>query len=129
MKTAFRLLALLSVFCVAIAIAQPAAPDPGAPPAVAPVSAGVTANNLVQWLTPVIVPLVIAGLKKLVPKIPVFILPIVAPLLGIAIDYVNTLATAHSSNFLAAAALGLAGVGVREIKDQLTPAKPDPLNP
>jgi hypothetical protein len=93
--------------------------------AVAPVAAtGLAASDIVQWLTPVLVPLLIAGLKKVLPSIPGYLLPIIAPVLGVVLDLINSFATSHATNLWAAAALGLAGVGVREVKDQLSPAKP-----
>lgn len=89
-------------------------------------STGISPDSIVQWLTPIIVPLVIAGLKKVLPAIPSALLPIIAPILGVVIDLVNNLATAHQTNFLVAAALGLAGVGLREVKDQIVPAAKPP---
>lgn len=82
----------------------------------------VTADNIVSWLTPILVPLVLAGLKKISPSIPSWVIPIAAPVLGVLIDLANSYATGHSSNLLVAAGLGLAGVGLREIKDQIKPA-------
>lgn len=85
-------------------------------------SAGITAANLVLWLTPIITPLAIAGFKKVLPQLPSWTLPILAPLLGMALDLINHFATGANLNLATATLLGLAGVGVREIKDQLTPA-------
>jgi hypothetical protein len=87
---------------------------------------GITASNLVLWLTPVIVPLVIALVKKFQPQIPSWVLPLAAPVLGVVIDVINSYALGQANNLIVAALLGLAGVGVREIKDQLTPTKPTP---
>ena len=89
-------------------------------------SNGITASNLVLWLTPVIVPLVIALAKSWAPQIPSWALPLIAPVLGVVIDVINSYASGQANNLVVAALLGLAGVGVREIKDQLTPAKPTP---
>lgn len=92
--------------------------------AVAPAATtGISPDGIVQWLTPILVPLLIAGFKKVSPSLPGWCLPILAPLLGMLLELVNSLATTHTSNFAVAAALGLAGVGLREVKDQLTPAK------
>lgn len=89
-----------------------------------------TADQIIQFATPVIVPLILAGVKSVLPKLPSWTIPILAPVLGIAVDIVNSAATSHASNLWAAAALGLAGVGIREVKDQIAPAanggwKPD----
>jgi hypothetical protein len=53
-------------------------------------------------------------------------LPIIAPLLGVALEVINSLATTQAANFWAAAALGLAGIGVREVADQVKKAVPKP---
>ncbi len=84
------------------------------------------ANSLLTWLTPILVPLLIVGVKKVLPSLPGWTLPIIAPVLGIVIDLVNTATTSHAGNMGIAAALGLAGVGLREIKDQVhTAVDPD----
>lgn len=81
-------------------------------------SSTISASGLVSWLTPVLVPLVITGFKKLLPSIPGWVLPMIAPVLGVALDFVNSLLTTHSTNLVVAALLGLAGVGIREVVDQ-----------
>jgi hypothetical protein len=80
---------------------------------------GFTAQTIVQWLTPIIVPLVITGVKKIAPSIPTWLIPVLAPILGMILDIINTAATNNSSNLLVGALLGLAGVGVREIKTNI----------
>lgn len=87
-----------------------------------PVGSSFDVNTIITMLTPIIVPLVIAGMKQILPKIPSVFLPIIAPILGVVIALISAAATAHSSNLYLAAVLGLAGVGVREVKDQLLPA-------
>lgn len=76
-----------------------------------------------QTVIPLLVPLIIAGLKALIPRIPKVWLPVLAPLLGAAIDIAAYYAgvTAGASPVLAAA-LGSAGVGLREIVDQMKKA-------
>lgn len=81
-----------------------------------------TADQIIQFATPIIVPVILAGVKALLPKLPSWTIPLLAPLLGMLVDVVNSLATAHASNLWLAAGLGLAGVGAREIKDQIAPA-------
>lgn len=76
-------------------------------------------QNLLMLLIPVLVPLVIAIGKFFVPKVPGWILPIVAPALGALIDYINTLVSGTNASPLIGALLGSAGVGVREIYDQV----------
>lgn len=84
------------------------------------------AGLIVNLLTPVIVPIVIAGVKAIKPNIPSWALPVMAGPLGVLIEYINHLATGSATNFLAAVLLGLAGVGVREVVDQLKPAPAEP---
>jgi len=87
-----------------------------------------TAAGLVTLLTPVIVPLVIAGVKKVLPQIPTWLLPVLAPILGVVADLINSWASGAQTNLALAAVLGLAGVGVREVKDQLLPPKTTPTS-
>lgn len=75
-------------------------------------------NSLLLALIPVIVPLLVALGKWGLPKVPLWILPILAPALGALVDYLSTLATGAAANPILGAALGSAGVGVREIFDQ-----------
>jgi hypothetical protein len=80
------------------------------------------ADSILTWLTPVIVPIVLLGVKKILPRIPSGLIPILAPVLGILIDLVNTYGLNHSSNLMIAAVAGLAGVGLREVKEAVKPA-------
>ena len=129
LRSAWLLLAtaLVSLFLLAPHIH---AADTVAAGLAAPAS-GITAENIIAWLTPILVPLIIAGMKYLAPKIPGWLLPILAPVLGIAIDAIGSVATGQAGNVWMAALLGLAGVGLREAKDQLGKSVPskDPSNP
>jgi hypothetical protein len=69
-------------------------------------------------IIPVLTPLIIAGVKLLMPKIPTVVLPFLAPVLGAAIDLIAHFATGANLNVWLSAGLGLAGVGLREIVDQ-----------
>lgn len=84
------------------------------------------ANSIVSIGTPILVPLIIALFKKVSPKIPTWALPALAPILGALVGVISNYALAANGNLVVAAALGLAGVGVREIIDQLKP-EPKPL--
>lgn len=84
------------------------------------------AQTILQIATPIVVPLIIAGMKWLKPNIPTWLLPIVAPVLGGSLDFFTNLALQNQGNIWMAALLGLAGVGVREVIDQLKPA-PQPI--
>ncbi len=76
-------------------------------------------TDLTVMLIPVVVPLLIAGIKKVLPKIPGWMLPVLAPLLGAAVDIASFYATGQSLGPVWGAALGSAGVGLREVVDQL----------
>lgn len=80
------------------------------------------AGKLVAFLTPILVPLALAGVKQIAPKLPSWSLPLLAPVLGFLIGVINNVVVAHSTNLWLAAGLGLLGVAVREVKDTLKPA-------
>jgi hypothetical protein len=78
------------------------------------------ATGKVSWvitLIPVVVPLVIAVIKFFLPKLPSAWLPILAPILGAAVDLVC--GGTWGSGTIMAAIAGSAGVGLREIVDQM----------
>lgn len=89
---------------------------------VAPATGNVAADGILTWLIPVLVPLILAGIKKLIPVLPTWVIPILAPGLGLGIEYVNHFATGHAANVLLSVALGAAGVGLREVKEAIKPA-------
>lgn len=76
-------------------------------------------SQLLLSLIPVLVPLFIAALKLAVPKVPKPLLPILAPILGGLADAGIAYAAGSAANPMLGAALGAAGVGVREIVDQV----------
>lgn len=78
---------------------------------------------LLQFLTPVITPLILALAKKVAPRIPSKAIPIAAPAIGAVIAGISAIGANNPSNLALGAALGMAGVGIREIKDQIMPAK------
>jgi hypothetical protein len=77
------------------------------------------ASNPWMMLVGIAVPLLIALAKQEIPKLPGWALPILAPLLGAGADYLLGLAGMNNAGPLIGAAYGLAGVGLREIKDQV----------
>jgi hypothetical protein len=89
----------------------------------APASGPATATAVSIWtiLTPVLVPVVIAllkiGLMYWGAKIPKALIPVIAPILGAGIDYITSGTLGAGTAW--GAALGLSGVGLREIVDQL----------
>lgn len=75
--------------------------------------------SVLTSLIPVLVPVLIALAKMAVPKIPAVWLPVIAPVLGAGIELLGHFAGVSSGNPLVSAVLGSAGVGVREIFDQV----------
>lgn len=79
-------------------------------------------DQLSQYLVmiiPVVVPLLIAGLKKWIPNIPTWTLPILAPGLGALADFVLQSAGVQTGGTLKGMLLGSAGVGIRELQNQV----------
>lgn len=73
-----------------------------------------------QAIITVVVPLLIFGTKFLIPKIPKWSLPILAPILGAGIDIVANWHVGTSA--LVGAVMGGLGVWLREVKDQVQKA-------
>jgi hypothetical protein len=110
MKTMMLLLLGLLAGLLTSAAAQPTTPVTPDVPA-----------NVVGWLTmllPVLVPVLIAGAKYLVPLMPGWWLPILAPLLGAGLDILGYYTAGTISNPLWSAVAGALGVFVRELYDQ-----------
>lgn len=85
--------------------------------------ASASSDKLVAALTPVIVPLILALAKKGLPMLPSWSIPLLAPVLGLLIGVVTSVLVAHPTlPWWAGGALGIAGIGLREIKDKLLPA-------
>ena len=76
-------------------------------------------DTITTFATPVIAPLIVAGIKKLLPKLPTWFLPTVfAPALGIIAGVIDHYATGGHLPLYLGAILGVAGVGIREAVDQ-----------
>jgi len=76
-------------------------------------------------VTPIIVatvPIIIIGVKKLIPDKLAFLYPIIASALGPALDFVIAKATGTVANPTQGVLMGMAAVGLREIIDQLKKA-------
>lgn len=84
------------------------------------------ASQIVTFATPILVPLVIAGFKLIKPNIPTWLLPVLAGPLGALLEYINHLVMGGNMNIAVAVLLGLAGVGVREVVDQIKPSPAEP---
>lgn len=111
MKTKLSItIGLAIILCgLSVAFGQDTTPPVPTPPA----------STLLLTIIPLLVPIVVAIGKSLLPKVPTWVLPILAPALGALIDYLGSLATGAAASPVIAAALGSAGVGLREIVDQI----------
>jgi hypothetical protein len=81
-------------------------------------------NQIGLPLIAVLVPIAVAAFKKLLPSVPSWALPLLAPVLGAAGDLLLGLLAGVPSNGAVGALAGLAGVGVREVVDQAKKALP-----
>lgn len=81
-----------------------------------------TLLQAIQGSTAIVVPLVVSGLRLLIPNLPKWLLPIGAAILGVGADLLTQFAAGASLGMIPGALLGLAGVGIREIVDQLKKA-------
>jgi len=72
-----------------------------------------------QQMIPVLVPTVIAFLKtKVMPSLPAWTIPILAGVLGPAIDFALAFLASKTADPKLGLLYGLAGVGIREVYDQ-----------
>jgi hypothetical protein len=113
------------LFCAvfaATAYGQAVATTTGAAAATTPASAPPLPWQL--SLIPIFTPLIIQAVKMFVPKIPTLWLPVMAPFLGALLDVISHYSTGSNISIGTAAALGLAGVGVREVVDQIQKVSP-----
>lgn len=85
-----------------------------------------TLSQYLVMIIPVVVPILIAGLKKWIPNIPSWILPVLAPLLGALADLIMQAAGVQTGGAVKGALLGSAGVGLRELQNQVAQAMPKP---
>lgn len=96
-------------------IATPVAVDQVVLAPTPPPAAQLPANALLITL---LVPVVIAALKRAFPKLPAASLPVIAPVLGALLEYGLTRLGVSAGGTVAGAVAGSAGVGAREIVHQ-----------
>lgn len=75
--------------------------------------------ELSKLLLAVIVPLIVAGIKAITPKLPGALIPPLAIALGALSDYIGAKLGLWHGSFLLGLLLGAAGVGIREAATQL----------
>jgi len=115
----FVLYALLAFACLGISTALAADSTVVTPPAGGTPGPALQLQSLFLLIIPVLVPLLIAFGKWAIPVVPAWALPIIAPALGALTDWLISLAAGTSASPAIGALLGSAGVGFREIKDQV----------
>jgi len=105
----------LTVAALMLAVALPLAAQD------APAAPDTPTTALLTALIPFLVPIAIAALKAVLPLLPSWTLPVLAPLLGAGADMLIYYGSGGASVFspIFGAVLGSAGVGVREIADQI----------
>lgn len=77
----------------------------------------------VDALSPFIGPLLTAFVKSVAPKIPTGYIPALAVALGVATNALGTVVIGGDVSWWKAVFLGLAGIGIRELKDRIKPAE------
>lgn len=70
-------------------------------------------------IIPVLTPILVRTGKLLIPKLPTWLLPILAPAIGEGVNALSGLAGGPTVSPMLALALGAAGTGLREIQDQV----------
>ena len=85
------------------------------PPAAEPISV----STILLVVIPLLTPIVIRLAALVIPKLPSWLLPILAPAIGALIDFLSSLAGGPTVGPVLGAALGAAGTGLREIQDQV----------
>jgi hypothetical protein len=94
-----------------------------APPEV-PGGSGTAFGTPQFWIdlaTPFIGPILTAVVKLILPKIPRAYIPAIAVVLGVLTNALGTVVIGGDVVLWKAVALGLAGIGVRELKDRIVP--------
>lgn len=80
-------------------------------------------NTLLMLLTPIIAPAIVELVKYITDKAPKWCLPLIAGLAGGLVEVINGIATGDAVTGWQGVALGLSGVGVRELVTQLNKAR------
>ena len=128
MKTnIFKLILAILFLSAFVALAQTNIPTASVDSSGHPLPIANVVSPLLALVT-VAVPLIVAFIKKKVfPNIPSVYLPLIAVAIGLAATYLLSVASLTTVNPVWGALLGAAGVGLREIKDQILPASPTDL--
>lgn len=77
------------------------------------------ASNLLLVLIPLLVPIIVAGIKVGIKFLPTWSLPVIAAALGELLNFLSGLAGGPTTSVLGGVLLGNAGVGIREVIDQI----------
>lgn len=100
--------------CIVSLVAQSTngVPEAGA----ATIGAFGTAQFWLDVLTPIIGPLLTAGVKKAMPYLPLAAIPVIAIVLGTLVNALGTVSLGNDPAIWKAVLLGAAGIGVRELQ-------------
>lgn len=89
------------------------------PPVTPPVPVPGSGMGLLLTLIPLAVPLLVAAAKAGIGKLPTWTLPVLATGLGAGLNAILSLSGQAHTTVLGGALLGAAGVGIREVYDQI----------
>lgn len=108
--------AVIALTFTVSALAQTNVPAPGDPSAVTPLPQ----NKADFWLLGIagVTPLIVAGIRKLVPKIPPLLLPVSTPFIGMALGAGMNWLAHKNYGWLDLAQVGALAVFVRETVNQ-----------
>jgi hypothetical protein len=114
-----RLLLVFAVFAFAVPLlAQTTPPEAAGFDWMAVAASAITAA------IPVLTMLLVGVVRKFLPKLPSWSIPLISLLIGIALNVIQQ-ASMSPKNALVGAVLGLAATGLYEVQKHLTPQKPD----
>lgn len=85
----------------------------------------IDANAVTALSVPVLAPLITAGMKWLVPRMPGALIPTLCAAFGTGLAYIAQASLGADLTVTTKIALGMSGVCVREILDQLRKVNPD----
>lgn len=77
-----------------------------------------------QMLIAIAVPMILAGFKAFIPKIPKRLIPWLAPAIGAVLDIALNATNVAEGNGSYGAALGALGIGIRELFRSAVPSTP-----
>jgi hypothetical protein len=113
-------------YAVACCILSLVAQTNGVPtvPGAATVGAFGTAQFFLDVGVPILTPILVAGIKKVMPKIPPALIPPIAISLGAIVNALGTVSLGNDPSIWKAVLLGFASIGVRELQNNFRQPSP-----